>query len=102
MGEHAIEDPPAMSVVVHPEFEEMAQKAARLRDPESKRVLDLWPLATSCNHRIEGSVAVGALVAEERDEIAGSGEANAGHRCPGGLVPKIVDLEGSEVCPGRE
>ena len=40
MGQHAVEDASAMPVVVHPEFEEMAQKAAGLRHAEGERVLD--------------------------------------------------------------
>jgi hypothetical protein len=57
----------------------VAQKTTRLRDPESERVRDCRGVTPSTirNHRIRGSVAVNALVAQERYEVTGCGEAGA-------------------------
>ena len=60
------------------------------------------PPGPSGEHRIGRANAIGPLVAQKGDEVAGRGEAHADHRRSGRLVPEIVDLVGGEIGSGRE
>ena len=62
-----------------PEFEEMAQKAAALRYAESRARERISPIVR--DHGL-GVRAVGVLVAQERDEVADRGIADAEHLDP--------------------
>ena len=95
MAHHTIEDAPAVPVVVHAELEERAQKTPALRDAKGKRVAHAGivrprPLG---DHRAWCAVAVDALVAQKRDEVAHCGKTDAEHLGAGGFVPQLVNLE---------
>ena len=98
MRQHAIENPPPSAGVIHPEFEEVAQKPAALRHAKGKRVGDAGALdaAPFGDHRVWRTVAVGPLVTQERDEIARRGKPDADHLRAGRFVPNLVDFIGGE------
>src|SRR5215469_12810964 len=82
-----------MPVVVHAKFEEVPQKTPGLRNPEGERVLYFgWVLPSAAgDHRIGHPVAIGTLVPQERDKVAGCGKTGTEHSRPGRLVPKVVN-----------
>src|SRR6266700_990501 len=90
VAEDAVEHDLAGLVGVHPELEKMAQKAAALRHAERQRMADL---ARPRDERIGDAAAIGARIAEERDEVAHAGIADAEHLRPDRLVPQLVDLD---------
>src|ERR1700720_1889746 len=47
-------------------------------------------------------VAIGVLIAQERDEVAGLSKASAEHRGPGRLVPDVVNLIRRKMSAGWE
>ena len=81
-----------MTVVIHAEFEKVPQEAAALRDAKSQRMG-----MPAFSDRVRGAFAVGALVAQKRDQIAHRGKADAEDLRPGRLVPDLVDLERREL-----
>ena len=62
----------------------MPQKPAALRHPESQRMRDAGTMSAGRrrDQRVRRAVAIGVLVAQERDEIAHRREADADHRDP--------------------
>src|SRR5205823_765638 len=54
------------------------------------------------HERVLNAAAIGALVAEERDEVADAGIADAEHLWPRRLVPQLVDLDRLEAASLRE
>src|SRR5580692_8321242 len=93
-----------MPVVVHAEFEEVAQKAAGLRNSECEGVFDLRRAlpAGGRDHWIGRPVAVGVLIAQKRNEVAGRSKASAEHRGPSRLIPEVVNLVGRKMGAGRK
>src|SRR4051812_22585606 len=69
----------------------MPQEAAALRYAEADRMPDFRPLR---QQRV-----VGALVTQERDQVAHRGEADAEQLRVGRLVPQLVNLERVERAP---
>ena len=99
MAEDAVEHPLAGRVGVHPEFEEMAQEAAALRHAKGQRVADF---AGPRQERVGNAAAIGAAMAQERDEVAHAGIADAEHFCPDRLVPQLVNLDRLEFAALRQ
>ena len=79
MAHDPIEHAPARAVAVHPEFEEVPQKAAALRHAETDRVADLGI--------VRQQRVAGALMAQKRDEVAHRRKADAEHLWLACLVP---------------
>ena len=104
MAHATIEDAPPMSVVVHPELEEVAQKTPTLRDTKGERMADTDTLGRHPlgEQRVRRAVAVGGFVAEKRDEVADRGKADAEHLGAGRFVPEVINLERREEAARRQ
>src|SRR5712691_9786631 len=89
MRKDPIEDAAPARILVHAELDVVAEVAAALRSAEGERMADAGRLrALPGQQRVGRALGVGALVAQERHDIAGGGEADADDLRVGGVVPK--------------
>ena len=88
--EHAVEHFSAALVLVHAEFEVVAQIATALRDADRESVAHRCAVR---GERIGGAFLIGLLIAQETDHVAGRCVADADDLRFGRLVPKLVNLD---------
>jgi hypothetical protein len=89
VGQHAVEDAPPCKVSVHPQFEEVTQKATALGNANAQSLARSRAGATP--QWVCISKCIGGVVSQERNQVAHRCEADPKHRRASSAVPEIVE-----------